>query len=298
MKQKKWLSFLLFLAVLTAAAVIVIFQKPRQTPMGTQKQEIQMEEVDTEGKENGQRETGREGVEKKMEPESEALTEGTEAESTVETEVLQSSEKMLQDARSFPLLGVTETVRDTFLINEMAFRVQVSEAAKNYGWPKIKSLTFLDALPAAAEEHSFHTSLAFSDGTDREMEATYREDLGYYLFEEPKEYQKRTESLKKEQEYLQGFAPVLSGEGVKDTRFLPETEGFLRQAGEYLYRTFGEITLAEIQLEYLLAETPGSITYRLKFLETDGEETSLSCTYYPLTETYSFALVEEYAKGG
>lgn len=298
MKQKKWLAVLLFLAVLTATAVIVIFQKPRQTPMGTKKQEIQTEEVDTEGKENGQRETGREGVEKKMKPESEALTEGTEAESTVETEVLQSSEKMLQDARSFPLLGVTETVRDTFLINEMAFRVQVSEAAKNYGWPKIKSLTFLDALPATAEERSFHTSLAFSDGTDRKMEATYREDLGYYLFEEPKEYQKRTESLKKEQEYLQGFAPVLSGEGVKDTRFLPETEGFLRQAGAYLYRTFGEITLAEIQLEYLLAETTGSITYRLKFQETDGEETSLSCTYYPLTETYSFALVEQYAKGG
>ena len=292
MKQKQWIAFLIFLAVLIAAAVIVIFKKPGQTLPDTKRQEMRTEEVGTEKKENGQRETDREGMGKEREPESETIMEGTEAEGRVETEVIQSSEKMLLDAGNFPLLGITETVQDTFLVKEMAFRVQVSETVKNYSWPEIKSLTFLETLPAVSGECSFRTSLTFEDGTDQEMEATYREDLGYYLYEKPEEYQKRTESMKKEQEFLQGFDPALSGEGVADQEFLPDQEIFLEEAGKFLYRHFGEVAVKEICLKYRVSEEPGGITYRIDIRDAEGEETLFACTYYPVLAYYSFAVTE------
>lgn len=96
-------------------------------------------------------------------------------------------------------------------------------------------------------------------------------------------------------EFAQSFHPEITGFFQDDHNFPLDEAAVCYSAGWYLYSNFGEVEITQIRFDYFLAGWEEGIAYHVTFLEADGSETPLICTYYSnyIGSAYTFQLTDE-----
>ena len=223
----------------------------------------------------------------------------SEEEMTDETEIqeIQAEPLTEQAAGDFLIQGVTEEIQSSFLKVEMDFRYLVEYRAENIHTAPLDTVTFLEELYKTEKEISWRIQLLFFDGQTHEMAATYHFTPGYSRLEELEDYTDRREEESEVEAYLSTLHPEVTEEAAfqkSGNHFRGDKDQLIRKLGEFLYRYFGEIEVAKIQIEYLLSEDEQELSYRITLVEGNGDATPLCCRYFPAADLYSFKLVEEY----
>lgn len=212
---------------------------------------------------------------------------------------LEQDSSMPDPESEFTIRGDNKSIRETFLSVETDFRSLAEYHAEKIHSSVLCSVTFLEPLAETAQELAWMISLEYADHENHGMVATYHFNPGYTMLEEPENYEARMKEETKKNSYLSSLKPEVTVARIEDWErlkegFLSDEENFIRETGEYLYRTFGQAKVSEIRIEYLLKEEENSETWRITLVGPDGDETPVSCTYYGVLSFYSFVLVTEF----